>query len=169
MPMPNLNRIVLILAFRDTKKASGINPDLLSRFFGYVRNQKIRPESFRTYYPPCKSTTYENTSATCPELQSHPKNMSGIPTLFRVGFRTYRADGFRTYRASAEESQKEFCRTTHPASHCTMRDVCAPTGRGHLGLVNVGADQTDESGRLITSRTLTPFPALKQPNQERDT
>jgi hypothetical protein len=37
-----------------------------------------------------------------------------------------------------------------------------------MGLVNVGADLTDESGRLITFRTLTPFPALKQPNQDKD-
>jgi hypothetical protein len=38
---------------------------------------------------------------------------------------------------------------------------------GIMGLVNVGADLTDESGRLITFRTLTPFPALKHQTKTR--
>jgi hypothetical protein len=169
MPMPNLNRYALIMANRDTKKASGINPDVLGRFLGYVRNQKIRPESFRTYYPRCKSTTYNNTSAIRPELQSHPKNMSGIPTLFRVGFRTYRADGFRTYRASAEKSQRRFCQTHPPRLPLQHAERLRLDRAGSVGLVNAEADLTDEGRRLITSRTAPPFPALKQPNQERDT
>jgi hypothetical protein len=168
MPMPNLNRYALIMANRATKKASGINPDVLSRFLGYVRNQKIRPESFRTYYPRCKSTTYNNTSAIRPELQSHPKNMSGIPTLFRVGFRTYRADGFRTYRASAEKSQRRFCQTHPPRLPLQHAERLRLDRAGIMGLVNAEADLTVQAGGSITLRIPPPFPALKQHNQDKD-
>jgi hypothetical protein len=67
-----------------------------------------------------------------------------------------------------KRAKEDFTKTTPPRLPLQHAERLRLDRAGSVGLVNAEADQTDEGRRLITSRTAPPFPALKQPKQDKD-